>query len=136
MFPEFTRPRKPDACGRATGHATPMVIRELMENFDMSHPTDQIDNSRKKALQEHNGQMSTSRSQSDVRLENCEIEARRDLPNSLTASQRGPVTLLRLSRPAKSNALDDATIAGIESFFTDPPEQMRALILHGEGTHF
>jgi enoyl-CoA hydratase/carnithine racemase len=46
------------------------------------------------------------------------------------------VTLLRLSRPAKRNALDDATIAGIETFFSNPPEQTRAIIVHGEGKNF
>jgi (methylthio)acryloyl-CoA hydratase len=80
--------------------------------------------------------MSSGRSQSDVPLENWESQARQGLPNSLIASQRGPVTLLRLSRPAKRNALDDATIAGIESFFGDPPKRTRAIILHSEGKHF
>ena len=43
------------------------VIRELTKSFDMSHPTDQIDNSRTKQLQmEHDGKMSSDRSQSDV----------------------------------------------------------------------
>jgi hypothetical protein len=93
-----------------------------MRSFDVSHLIDQLDNSRTKPLQmEHEGQMSSSRSKSDVRSENCERQARRSLPNSLIASQRGPLTLLRLSCPAKRNALDDATIAGIESFFSDPP---------------
>jgi hypothetical protein len=85
-----------------------------MESFDMSHPLDQIENSPTKPRQEHDGQMSSGRSQSDVRLESRESQARRVLPSSLIASQRGPVMLLRLSRPAKRNALDDATIAGIE----------------------
>ena len=103
----------------------------------MFHPIDQIDNSCTKPLQmEHVGQMSSDRSHGDVRLENCETQARRILPNSLIANQRGRVTLLRLSRPAKRNAFDDTTIAGIDSFFSDPPEQMRAVILHGEGKHF
>src|SRR5712675_1915044 len=137
ILSELNEPRTPDAWDGATGHATPMAERELMERFDMSRPMDQIDNSSTKPLQtEHHGQMSSRRSQSDVRLENCESQARRDLPTSLTASQHGPVTLLRLSRPAKRNALDDATIAGIESLFSDPPEQTRTIILHGEGTHF
>jgi enoyl-CoA hydratase/carnithine racemase len=108
-----------------------------MESFDMSHPIDQIDKVRTKPLQiENDGQMSSGRSQTGAGMENSESQARRVLPNSLIASQRGPVTLLRLSRPAKRNALDDATIAGIESFFSNPPEPMRALILHGEGKHF
>ena len=88
----------------------------------MSHPIDQTDNSRTKPFQmEHDGQMSSGRSQSNVRLANCESRARRIFPNSLIANHRGPVTLLRLSCPAKRNALDDATIAGIKSFFSDPP---------------
>ena len=38
--------------------------------IDMSHPIEQIDNSRTKPLQmEHDGQMSSGRSQSDVPLE-------------------------------------------------------------------
>src|SRR6267142_5556465 len=105
--------------------------RELMKSFDMSHPIDQIDNSRTRPLQmEHDGQMRPDRSQSDAPLENWEGQAGQVLPNSLIANQRGPVTLLRLSRPAKRNALDDATIAGIEAFFSDPPEETRAIILH------
>ena len=84
---------------------------------------DQRDTSRTKPLQvEHGGQMSSGRSKNDVRPENCESQAKRILPNSLIASQRGPLTLLRLSCPAKRNALDDTTMAGIESFFSDPPE--------------
>jgi len=61
-----------------------------------------------------------------VRFENGESQARRDLPNSLTARQHGPVDAVTSSRPAKEMPLDDATIAGIESFFSDPPETDRA----------
>jgi hypothetical protein len=35
-----------------------------------------------------------------------------NLPDSVVVSQRGAVTLVRLSRPAKRNALDVETIAG------------------------
>jgi (methylthio)acryloyl-CoA hydratase len=58
------------------------------------------------------------------------------LANSLIVSQRGPIALLRLSRPAKRNALDAAMIAGIENFFNDPPEGTRAIVVYGEGKHF
>ena len=58
------------------------------------------------------------------------------LANNLIVSQRGPIALLRLSRPAKRNALDAAMIAGIEGFFSDPPEGTRAIIVYGEGKHF
>ncbi len=58
------------------------------------------------------------------------------LSNGFIVSQRGPIALLRLSRPAKRNALDPATIAGIEAFFSDPPEGVRVIIVYGEGKHF
>jgi (methylthio)acryloyl-CoA hydratase len=58
------------------------------------------------------------------------------LANSLIISQRGPITLLRMSRPSKRNALDAAMLAGIEGFFSDPPEGTRAIIIYGEGKHF
>jgi enoyl-CoA hydratase/carnithine racemase len=60
----------------------------------------------------------------------------RNLPDSLVVSQRGAVTLVRLSRPAKRNALDIAMMAGIETIFSSPPEGTRAIVLHGEGRHF
>jgi enoyl-CoA hydratase/carnithine racemase len=43
---------------------------------------------------------------------------------------------VRLSRPAKRNALDIAMMAGIETIFSSPPEGTRAIVLHGEGGHF
>jgi enoyl-CoA hydratase/carnithine racemase len=54
----------------------------------------------------------------------------------LDTSRRGPVTLLRLSRAAKRNALNPEMIAGIERFFRSPPEGTRAIVLHGDGDHF
>jgi hypothetical protein len=93
-----------------------------MKSFHMSHLIDQPDNSRTKPLQmEHHGQMSSDGLKSDVRPENCERQEKRFLPDSLIASQRGHLTQLRLSCAVKRNALDDATIAGIESFFRDRP---------------
>src|SRR5215470_6189459 len=58
------------------------------------------------------------------------------LSNSLIVSRRGSIALLRISRPGKRNALDPATIAGIEAFFSDPPEGVRVIIVYGEGKHF
>jgi enoyl-CoA hydratase/carnithine racemase len=62
--------------------------------------------------------------------------ARQALPESLIISQRGPVTLLRMSRAAKRNALDAAMIAGLELFFRAPPAGTRAIVVHGDGNHF
>ena len=59
-----------------------------------------------------------------------------DLPASLRATRRGAVAHLRLARPEKRNALDNATVLGIETFFTRLPEDVRAVVLSGEGDHF
>lgn len=55
---------------------------------------------------------------------------------SLSLEQRGSVAVLRLSRPHKRNALDDATVDALGRFFADLPEGTRAVVLHGEGQHF
>jgi len=80
--------------------------------------------------------MNVDESKSGLHAKSDDGSARPRLPNSLVVDQRGPVTLLKLSRPAKRNALDDATIAGVEAFFTNLPEGTRAIIVHGEGKHF
>ena len=54
----------------------------------------------------------------------------------LAMEQRGPVLLLRLARPAKRNALNDAMIAAIGRLFADLPPGTRAVVVHGEGKHF
>jgi enoyl-CoA hydratase/carnithine racemase len=59
-----------------------------------------------------------------------------DLPSSLHAERQGALALLRLSRPAKRNALDDTMVRGIETFFTGLPDDVKAVVLHGEGEHF
>src|ERR1700716_1309315 len=43
------------------------------------------------------------------------------LPSSLKAERQGTVALLRLARPEKRNALDDALGLGIEAFFVPLP---------------
>ncbi|MEV1295857.1 crotonase/enoyl-CoA hydratase family protein [Pseudonocardia sp. NPDC049635] len=60
----------------------------------------------------------------------------RSLPASLTTERHDDVLVLRLARPAKRNALDDATVLGVEAFFTDPPSGVRAVVLDAEGDHF
>ncbi|MEA5367286.1 crotonase/enoyl-CoA hydratase family protein [Amycolatopsis sp., V23-08] len=46
------------------------------------------------------------------------------------------VAVLRLSRPKKRNALDDATVLGLETFFGNPPAGVKAVVLDAEGDHF
>ena len=59
-----------------------------------------------------------------------------ELPASLTLQRDGAVGVVRLSRPEKRNALDDRTVAALQSFFGAPPEGIRAVVLAGEGDHF
>jgi (methylthio)acryloyl-CoA hydratase len=58
------------------------------------------------------------------------------LPPSLTAKRRGAIAILQLTRPQKRNAIDDTIILGIEAFFQTLPEDVRAVVIHGEGEHF
>jgi (methylthio)acryloyl-CoA hydratase len=64
------------------------------------------------------------------------LEAVNALPPSLHFERHEAVGVLRLSRPHKRNALDDATIHGIEDFFSAVPDRIKAVIIHGEGEHF
>jgi hypothetical protein len=59
-----------------------------------------------------------------------------DLPASLAAERQGDIAILTLSRPQKRNALDDATILGIETFFSTLPNDIKAVIMRGAGEHF
>ena len=59
-----------------------------------------------------------------------------DLPPTLKAERHGAVVVLKLARAAKRNALDDPTVRGIENFFGALPEDVRAVVLAGEGDHF
>src|SRR5215813_2164332 len=61
---------------------------------------------------------------------------RPEVPSSRHAERQGSLALLRLARPQKRNALDDTTVRGIETFFTDLPADVKAVVLSGEGEHF
>jgi enoyl-CoA hydratase/carnithine racemase len=54
----------------------------------------------------------------------------------LQAERHGTVAVLRLNRAAKRNALNDVMVAGIEAFFSTVPEDIRAVVLCGQGEHF
>lgn len=58
------------------------------------------------------------------------------LPPSLELDVLDDIAVLRLSRPAKRNALDDATVLGLDGFFAAPPAGVRAVVLDAEGAHF
>src|ERR1700760_371413 len=59
-----------------------------------------------------------------------------DLPASLRAERQGALALLRLARPEKRNALDDTMVLGIETFFSELPEDVKAVVVCGDGEHF
>jgi len=71
-----------------------------------------------------------------MRPMNSETTKFADLPPSLKAERHGAVAVLRLNRAQKRNALDDPMVAGIETFFSGLPEDIRAVVLCGEGEHF
>ena len=48
----------------------------------------------------------------------------------------GAVAHLRLNRPAKRNAVNDALVAQLHTAFVNLPESARALVLSGEGRQF
>jgi enoyl-CoA hydratase/carnithine racemase len=49
---------------------------------------------------------------------------------------KGGVVHVRLNRPAKRNALNDATIAALSSFFSAVPAETRVVVLSGSEGHF
>jgi enoyl-CoA hydratase/carnithine racemase len=58
------------------------------------------------------------------------------LPPSLQVHLDGAIAILRIDRAAKRNALDKATVLGMERFFSAPPAGVRAVVLDCEGEHF
>ncbi|MDT7798824.1 MAG: (methylthio)acryloyl-CoA hydratase [Actinomycetota bacterium] len=58
------------------------------------------------------------------------------MTSTLHLEPHDDVAVLRLSRPKKRNALDDATVLGLEAFFSAPPAEVKAVVLDAEGDHF
>ena len=54
----------------------------------------------------------------------------------LTVAHDGPVAHIRLSRPAKRNAISDQLIGYLQAAFATLPTVIRAVVLSGEGDHF
>ena len=46
------------------------------------------------------------------------------------------IAVVRISRPAKRNALNDALVLALRDVFATLPANARAAVLHGEGEHF
>jgi enoyl-CoA hydratase/carnithine racemase len=58
------------------------------------------------------------------------------LPKSLKLERRGAVAILTLARPEKRNALNDATVLGLETFFQTLVPGVKAVVLDAQGDHF
>ncbi len=54
----------------------------------------------------------------------------------LRIESRGPVLHVRLNRPEKRNAVSDALVAQLHTAFVNLPEETRAVVVSGEGSHF
>lgn len=49
---------------------------------------------------------------------------------------RGEILLVRLNRPEKRNAMNDATVLAIDQIFSNIPAGIKCAIIYGEGKHF
>lgn len=58
------------------------------------------------------------------------------LPASLAAEFKDDIAILRLARPEKRNALNEDIVLGLELFFSELPNDVKAVVIHGEGDHF
>jgi enoyl-CoA hydratase/carnithine racemase len=58
------------------------------------------------------------------------------LPELLKIEQSGAVLSVGLNRPAKRNALNDGIILAIGECFSNLPEGIGAVVIHGIGDHF
>ena len=54
----------------------------------------------------------------------------------LKIEQQGAVLTVGLNRPAKRNALNDGIMLAIQDCFSDIPEDIGAVVIHGVGEHF
>lgn len=49
---------------------------------------------------------------------------------------RDEILLVRLNRPEKRNAMNDATVLGLEEIFSNIPPGIKCAVIYGEGKHF
>ena len=56
--------------------------------------------------------------------------------NGVSLQMQGAVAVVRLSRPAKRNALNDGLIEALRDVFQNLPSAASAAVIYGEGSHF
>ena len=59
----------------------------------------------------------------------------KDLSIEIRGEQQA-VAIVRLTRPAKRNALNDGLVEAIRKAFENMPATVRAAVIDGEGEHF
>ncbi len=72
----------------------------------------------------------------DARAAEAAIHAFTDASQPLALACRGPIAEVRLNRPAKRNAINDALVAALHRCFSTLPAEVRVVVLSGEGEHF
>ena len=58
------------------------------------------------------------------------------VPSSLEVVQDGDIAIVKIDRPERRNALDDATVLGLEWVFRTLPSTVKAAVIIGQGPHF
>jgi enoyl-CoA hydratase/carnithine racemase len=48
----------------------------------------------------------------------------------------GPIAVLTMNRPDKRNAMNDALLAALDAFFSNPPEGVKVVVLTGTAGHY
>lgn len=56
--------------------------------------------------------------------------------DTLRVNEKGGIAHLVLNRPQKRNALNDALVAALDSYFSSVPATARVVVVSGEGGHF
>src|SRR5262245_26574326 len=56
--------------------------------------------------------------------------------DAVQVEHRGDISIVRLCRAAKRNALSDGLMAALGQRFAELPQSTRCVVLHGEGDHF
>lgn len=64
------------------------------------------------------------------------MPAHKKAPSAILIEVDGDIATLTFNRPEKRNAMNDALIDELDQFFANPPKEVNAVILTGNGGHF
>jgi (methylthio)acryloyl-CoA hydratase len=63
-------------------------------------------------------------------------EKMQNITEQIITQQEGEILFVKINRPEKRNAVNDALILGLEQVFSNIPEGVKCAIISGEGDHF